>query len=571
MGVDDRTLRGVLSDSSVSSTGASNYSNKNNINNSTNGASSTYASINPSSADSGVQIPGLTRVKLILIRTTRMLSGMVVMAFGAGAYLGLSVFSRPLLTSEHYQEFSPWLSMALALQYFVGAMGMLLAATFMHNAYKTRMRTTVVLVALVNALLQAMVTIGLKYESKILFATALALEGIPLGICYILSMEYAAHVLPGSRGLAMGLVVSSVSGGQIICTIVLHRMIWKAGIEKAMWFGVVLFSVPLLLVLPCLSAYPLEDEIPKPVHQYVRIELTSEIESDLEDSMRGGNIYGNRAALAAGTGGSLESRPLLVGGENKNLSTEQVFVPPPPSLSSHIEVGVRLEWLSLVKQKEFAILALAVMAGAGPSYGLLFVFGRAAKAVADVSDNGAARMLVILSVSQAIVRLVAGTCSDLLKIRWIPFLSWSGAKNLLLLFFASQTVATLLLASGFASLEPERFLVLTVCMFSACGAAGVLCAVLAHEVFSHENGAVAIGMLNGVFDGATTLAFTAIVIALAPAPTQPHPSIQFLDSSMAGYEAYFLLCFIISTIGSVALLFLYKNAKAWRWERKMLV
>ena len=99
-------------------------------------------------------------------------------------------------------------------------------------------------------------------------------------------------------------------------------------------------------------------------------------------------------------------------------------------------------------------------------------------------------------------------------------------------------------------------------LFGACGACGVLVTVLALEVFSPENSGMVIGLLSGIFDGLTTLVFTALIISLAP-PIKKISG-EAMEYSRQGYAQYFLYCVVLSILGLLGSVFLSRCRLTWR-------
>uniref|UniRef100_A0A7S0ZF06 Uncharacterized protein n=1 Tax=Timspurckia oligopyrenoides TaxID=708627 RepID=A0A7S0ZF06_9RHOD len=455
----------------------------------------------------------------------RLCASMVLMAFGSGSFLGLSVYTQPLANEKSLKEFSAWLSAALGFQYFVAAFGMLIGASLIRK-FSKYLHILALVACFANFIMQILVAFSLQIKHTFSFAFWLSVEGLSIGLAYIVAVECASSAFPNAPGTSMGLVVSSVSAGQIICTMALHTFISVFGIEKSLYAAAFLFSTPPLIFLPFYSPSKQDNS-----EENQLLEPRTDIEE--EDEENNGNEVQQR---------------ILVSEKSERLYGRLYRGELP---------GRLLHWRQLMAQKEFLFLSVAVFAGSGPCFGLLFAFGRVAKAMTGMKNEFVAQTIVMLSVVQMIARLTAGTGSDICRIQSIKLFAWSGAKNLMALFFAAQTVACAALwMFGYGS-SNLMFAFCAIPLFAAAGAAGVLVTVLARECFSSLNSALVIGMQAGVFDGLSTLVATLVIVSLSNSAVQS----GFTEAS--AYAKFFLLCSIISALGSISVLMLSPCRAAW--------
>ena len=105
----------------------------------------------------------------------------VLIGFGAGSFLGLTVFSKAMGEDPEYSDFTNPLSLGLGLQYFVTAVGMLIAAQVI-RLENVRIRDTVAVTAIGMFFVQLLVALALYLKQPYMFVLLLAIQGIPSGI-----------------------------------------------------------------------------------------------------------------------------------------------------------------------------------------------------------------------------------------------------------------------------------------------------------------------------------------------------------------------------------------------------
>ncbi|KAA8498201.1 hypothetical protein FVE85_5786 [Porphyridium purpureum] len=495
----------------------------------------------------------------------------VLCGFGAGGFLGLTVLTKAIADNEELADFSNALAVGLGTQYFISALGMILAANLVLS--QLRLRRVLIWNALCMLVLQLCLPAALTVGSKAAFVLLMAVQGMTIGVAYIYAVETAVAAAE-SPGLALGLVTAAVPGGQVLCTLALSVLLNMFSIPRTLAISAFLFVVPVLLVAPLFPDTSL-GECQIESHEYDSTRVSYDIDFDTEsvsasESATPALTSAARAARAVAipldaVDGDANSKLLSDAQAEARLLLERRKVD--AKAKAEMDIGVPMRWWELMCEQNFLMLALIVMAGAGPSYGILFVFGRAAEALTGASDALIASLISVLSVYQGIIRFAAGAGSDKFKAVRVRFLAWSGAKNLMIVFMGGQALACFVLIK--CSTDHEHpvmshvtFLLCMFGVFGACGACGVLSAVLAHEVFSAENGAMVISILNGVFDGFTTLVFTLLVVHLAP--PEKHVSHRSMASSRIGYSKFFVYCLVLSVAGLLGAAMVGRSRRAWR-------
>mmetsp|Transcript_2703 Transcript_2703/g.8197 ORF Transcript_2703/g.8197 Transcript_2703/m.8197 type:complete len:533 (-) Transcript_2703:283-1881(-) len=365
-----------------------------------------------------------------------------VVSFVFGSTYSLSAFSLAL---RNYDQslLSPYTS-ALSIQSFVAAFTLCAGAYFL-DAYPHRLRELTLFGAL-TFVLQSAAAYGVQIRRADVLVIVMSIEGLGVGVLYLVGVEHAARWMPDRPGLAMGITMGSMGLGQIFGARCYDALsVYFDSVVTAMHATTAVFVIP-----PALCAmfimYPPEGWDPRPVDQLA--------------DMSSGNASNN--------------------------------------------TGVKLGWRLLVQWQFYCLMWIVAM-GAGPSFGVLSGFPAVLNGLFGTSPAEASSWFAAMSFVSMVTRFCTGILADLCGYGNGFF--WSGGKNLAIVIFSLQTIALVALGPLYRA---HSFMGVMSCIavtFMSFAAAGVLAAIMCRQMFAPRNAGVVFGIAAGLTDGLATMLF----------------------------------------------------------------
>lgn len=351
-----------------------------------------------------------------------------VISFVFGSTYALSSFS--LSMREYSPTFvAPYIS-ALSVQSFVAA-GSLCAGAYYLDAKPHRLRWFT-LVGCVALSLQALGAYAVQIQSETLMLWALSVEGLGVGVIYLVGVEHAARWMPDRPGLAMGITMGSMGMGQIFGARCFHGMaVLLGGVVQGLYMTTIVFVIP-----PAISAmflqYPPAGWDPR----------SAETIAALGDAHMGN------------------------------------------------ETGSRLGW-RLLKQWEFYCLLWIVAMGAGPSFGILSGFPAVLNGLYGMDPKKASSWFAFMSLVSMITRFTIGVLAD--HCGFGSGFFWSGGKNLAIILFTLQTLALTFISQFYLAGNLYAVMSCLSLTFMSFAGAGVIAAILCRQMFAPKNAGVVFG------------------------------------------------------------------------------
>ncbi|KAJ8908327.1 hypothetical protein NDN08_005040 [Rhodosorus marinus] len=375
-----------------------------------------------------------------------------ILCFVFGSTYSLSAFSLSL------REYDPSMLSAftsgLSIQSFVAAITLCTGAYFL-DFFPQRLRQFTMF-GVIAMVFQSVAAYAVKVHSAGLMSLALSIEGLGVGVIYLVGVEHTARWMPDAPGLAMGISMGSMGMGQIFGAKCYDAMaVWLGGIVNGMHATTAVFTIPTFFAA-LIVRYPPEGWDPRSVE---------------EIALLGDKIMSNNT-------------------------------------------GVRLGW-RLVAQWQFYCLLWIVAMGAGPSFGILSGFPAVLNGLFGMSPGQAASWFAAMSVVSMVTRFCTGILADVCGFGAGFF--WSGGKNLSIIIFSLQSLAFILIGVFYHAGSFSGVMLCISITFMSFSGAGVLAAIMCRQMFAPRNAAVVFGIAAGLTDGLATMLFGMYMAAVEDA------------------------------------------------------